>query len=189
MSKQVKSIKQLTFDNLPSPSTQQDTKINPATQKRIYITHMETTTKVDELALKVSFKLEPSRRAFSKIKANLFFDNTHINSVLIQVLQGPLGTNESEYIWVIDTKGIAEGTYQLKVEMYELWSSGEKFCQTIQETTVNYVPQTRQSRLIKIPFVKSVTGTGITVISDQEKQLYIDMEKIIKKEQLNRRNE
>jgi len=189
MSKQVKSIKQLTFDNLPSPSTPQDTKINPATQKRIYITQMETTTKIDELTLKVSFKLEPSWKTFSKIKANLFFENTHISTVLIQVLQGPLGTNELDYSWAMDTNGIAEGTYPLKVEMYEDWSSDERLYQTTREVTVNYVPQTRQSRLIKIPFVKSTTGTDLSIISDHEKQLYLDMEKTIKKEQLNKRNE
>ena len=189
MSKQTKPIKQLTFDNLPTTSTKQDTKTNTTAQKQIYITHMETTTKIDELTLKVSFKLEPSWKTFSKIKAALFFENTHISTVRIQILQGPLATNESEYSWIIDTKGITEGTYQLKVEMYETWHLDEKFCQTTREITVHYIPQTRQSRLIKIPLVKSVIGTDIAVISDQEKQLYVDMEKTIKKEQLNKRNE
>ena len=80
-------------------------------------------------------------------------------------------------------------TYHLKIEIYEIWSTGEKLCQTTREITVKYVPQTRQSRLIKIPFVKSVTGTDLAVISNQDKQIYLDIEKAAKKEQLSRRNE
>ncbi|MDR2203522.1 MAG: hypothetical protein LBE76_04375 [Nitrososphaerota archaeon] len=75
-----------------------------------------------------------------------------------------------------------------KVELCEIWSSDEKLCQTTQEITVKYVPQTRQSRLIKIPFVKSITGTEFAIISDQEKQLYTDIEKTVKKEQFSQRN-
>jgi len=195
MAKTVKQEKQLTLDSpLPTatPTTrQEDTKIEtkPAIQKQIHITKMETTTDIDELTLKINFKLEPSHRVFSKIKADLYFENTHINTVTIKVLQGLLGTNELEYSWVMDTTGITEGTYKLKVEMYEHWHLDEKVYQTSQETAVNYKPQTRQERLIKIPFIKKVTGTGIAVITNQEKQIYKDLEKTAKKEQQNRRNE
>jgi hypothetical protein len=144
---------------------------------------METATKIDELVLKIGFKLEPSHRAFSKIKADLFFEDTSISTTSICVLRGPLGTNELEYNWVMDTKGVAEGTYRLRVEAYEMWASDEKLYQTVREITVNYVPQTRQSRLIKIPFVKSVTRIDLAIISTQEKQLYVDLENAVKKEQ------
>jgi hypothetical protein len=188
MSKAVKSIKQLTFDNLPATATKQDTKTEAVSQKQICITQMDAITRIDELILKISFKLEPSWRAFSKIKANLFFENTLISTVSISVLQGSLGTNELEYSWVIDTKGIAKGTYHLRAEMYEEWSSDERLYHTNRETTVKYVPQTRQSRLIKIPFIKKVTGTDVIVVSDQEKQLYTDIEKTTKKEQNSQRD-
>ncbi|MCL2288588.1 MAG: hypothetical protein FWC33_05415 [Candidatus Bathyarchaeota archaeon] len=183
MSKTIKPMKQLTFDSLSATATNQNKKTSLVAQKQIYITKMETITGIDELILKTSFRLEPSYRAFSKIKADLFFEDTSISTVFIQVIQGSLGTNELEYSWIMDTKGIAEGTYHLKVEMYEVWSSGEKLCQTNREATVNYVPQTRQARLIKIPLVKSVTRTDITIISNQEKQLYSNIEKAAKKEQ------
>jgi hypothetical protein len=179
----VKSVKQLTFDSLPTTPTKQDTKTKTAIQKQICITQMETNTKIDELVLKISFRLEPSWRAFSKIKADLSFENTQISSITINVPQGPLGTNELEYSWIMDTKGIAEDTYHLKVEMYEKWPSNEKLYQTNRETAIKYVPQTRQSRLIKIPFIKKITGTDVIVISNQEKQLYSDIEKATKKEQ------
>jgi hypothetical protein len=116
MSKSAKSIKQLTFNSLPTTTAKQQ---NPKTksttiQKRIHITQMTTTTKIDELSLKISFKLEPSYKVFSKIKANLLFENTLINTLLIQIPQGPLGTNNLEYNWTLYTRDIAEGTCQLK---------------------------------------------------------------------------
>jgi len=189
MSKTTKSIKQLTFDSLFTTATNQDTETKLARLKQICIIKTESTTDIDELTLKSSFKLEPSHRAFSKIIADLFFEDTHINTVTLQVPQGSLGTNEFEYSWVMDTTGVTGGTYRLRVEMYEFWSSGEKLFQTAHEISINYVPQTRQARLIKIPFVKSVTGADIVVVSNQEKQLYLDIEKTVKKEQLSRRNE
>ncbi|MCL2642221.1 MAG: hypothetical protein FWD52_01710 [Candidatus Bathyarchaeota archaeon] len=183
-----KPIKQVTLDNLPTTPIKQNPKTNPANQKKINITQMETNTKIDELHLKISFKLEPSWRAFSKIKANLIFENTTINTTHINVLQGPLGTNELEYSWIMDTKGLSEGTYQLKIEMYEEWPSNEKLHQTNREITVKYIPQTRQARLIKIPFIKKVTGPNLAVISTQEKQIYTNIQKAIKKEQNSQRD-
>jgi hypothetical protein len=37
------------------------------------------------------------------------------------------------------------------------------------EVVIDYVPQTRESRLRKIPIVKKVEGEGIAVVSDSEK--------------------
>ncbi len=187
MPKNVKPAKQLTFDSLNStPQKQADLKTSP--QKQIIITQTETSTGIDELTLKIGFKLQPSRLAFSKVKADLFFEATHISSALIRVLQGPLATDESEYAWVLDMKGILQGVYRLKVEMYELWSSGEKVNQTNRELTLNYVPQTRHARLIRVPTVKSVAGADLAVVSDKEKTVYSDIEKIAKKDQVTRRD-
>jgi len=44
---------------------------------------------------------------------------------------------------VLDMKGIPAGSYTIKVEMYELWSSGEKLSEAIKELNVDYAPQTR----------------------------------------------
>jgi len=156
MTKPGKPIKQLTLDNLPTTPIKQAPKAESIIHKQICITKTETITRIDELLLKINFKLEPSWQVFSKIKADLFFEDTLISSIFIRVLQGPLGTKELEYSWIMDTKGITEGTYHLKTEMYETWSSNERLCQTSREVTIKYVPQTRQSQLIKIPFVKKV---------------------------------
>jgi hypothetical protein len=86
-------------------------------------------------------------------------------------------------------KGIAAGEYQLRVEMYEPWSSGEKLNFTFKEITVQYVPQAREARLVKIPTVKSVAGTDLTIVSSMAKNIYQEIEKDQKQEAISKRDE
>jgi len=44
------------------------------------------------------------------------------------------------------------------------------------------VPQTRQSRLVRVPSVRSVAGADLRVISEAEKGIYRDIEKTVKVE-------
>jgi hypothetical protein len=66
--------------------------------------------------------------------------------------------------------------------MYELWSDGEKLSFTQKEVIVQYVPQTRESRLIKIPIVKSFGEPSIAVVSKADKEVYREIEETMKKE-------
>ena len=184
MLKPAKPSKQLTFDSV---NPQQNKTQSNVPQKQIHITQMESTVGIEELTL-ISFKLLPSQLAFSKVKADLFFEATHISSALIRVLQGPLATDESEYSWMLNMKGIAGSVYELKVEMYELWHTGEKLNQTSSEMKLDYVPQTRQSRMVKIPTVKSVAGADLAVSSASEKEVYSELERTAKKEQSSQRD-
>jgi hypothetical protein len=54
--------------------------------------------------------------------------------------------------------------------------------------TVDYVPQTREYGLVKVPSVKSVAGKDLVVDSELEKDVYRGIEKTIKKEQLSNRD-
>jgi hypothetical protein len=54
---------------------------------------------------------------------------------------------------------------------------------------VEYVPQTRESRLVKVPIVKSVAGTDLTVVSELEKDIYREIEKTMKKEHISKRDD
>ncbi len=85
-------------------------------------------------------------------------------------------------------KGVPAGAHSIRVEMYELWSSGEKLLQTAKEETVDYVPQTRESRFVKVPTVKSVAGTDLAVVSEVEKEVYRDFEETMKKENSSKRD-
>jgi hypothetical protein len=189
MPKNPKTQKQLTLDSIPNASQKEPAKPNPQSlEKRIVITEIGVSTKEDELALKVSFKLFPSKTAFSKVQSDLLFDNQKINSVSIRIPQGALAADEFELTPVLDMKGIPAGAHVIKVEMYELWSSGEKFSQVGKEVTVDYVPQTRESKYVKIPSVKSIAGTDLMVVSESEKNIYRDIEETMKKENSSKRD-
>jgi len=190
MPKNPKLSKQLTLDNLPTaPDSEPSKTIAQMREKRIIITEIVILTKQDELALKIGFKLVPSKTAFSKVHSDLWFDNQQINSVAIRILHGPLSMDESEYTTILDMKGIPAGSHTIKVEMYELWSSGEKLSQAVKEVTVDYVPQTRESKFVKVPSVKSIAGTDLAVVSESEKDIYRGIEKTMKKEQLSKRDD
>jgi hypothetical protein len=146
-------------------------------------------TKEDELALKVGFKLFPSKTAFSKVKSDLWFDNQQISSVLIRIPQGPLTSDDFELTPVLDMKGVPAGSHIIKVEMYEPWSSGEKLSQAAKEVTVDYVPQTRESKFVKVPIVKSIAGADLAVVSESEKDIYREIEKTMKIEHISKRDD
>ena len=73
--------------------------------------------------------------------------------------------------------------------MYEPSPSGEKLNFTAKEITVHYVPQTRASRLVKIPTVKSVAGTDLTVVSSSAKNIFREIEQDQKQEEISKRDE
>ena len=86
MPKNLKTSTQLTLDRLPSAPKKEPSKTTMQVQeKQIIITEIGTLTKEDELALKVGFKLAPSKTAFSRVKSDLWFDNQQISSVSIRI--------------------------------------------------------------------------------------------------------
>jgi hypothetical protein len=180
--------RQFTLDNLPDagPKNAIDI-IKQQKETPIIITQIQHTTKEDELSLKIAFKL-PHEKSFSRVQSNLFFDNIPINSVLVQMLRGPLATAESEFSAILDMRGIAAGPHTIGVEMYGLWSEGERLCCTYSELTISYIPWTRQLRLVKIPIVSSVAGADLAIVSNSQREIYSDIEKTVKKEQESKRD-
>jgi hypothetical protein len=149
---------------------------------------MVTQTGIDELTLTIEFKLLPSKTAFSKLKTDLRFDDNIISSVSLRVPQGALAADTFEISSVLDMNGIAAGPHVLKVELYELWNSDERVCEDAQVLFIDYVPQTRESHLVKVPIVKSVAGADLAVASDTEQDLYREMVQKEKRELLHRRD-
>jgi len=182
--KNLKAHKQLTLDRLPNFSKKEydKSKDKPIREKQIIITEICAITKEDELALKVGFKLIPSKTAFSKVKSDLWFDNQQISSALVRIPQGSLAGDDFELTPVLDMKGIAPGSHIIRVEMYEQWSDGQKLSFTQKEVNVKYVPKTRVSRLIKIPTVKSFEGVDLALLSESDKNIYREIEETTKKE-------
>ncbi len=186
MSRIKKPYRQLTLDKIPSLQTNQ-TQPNP--EKKIIIKKIAADEGIDELILKVIFKLQPSKKSFSKIKANLWFDNQLLPPTLIQIPQGPVATDEFEYEWVLEMSGVAAGKYAIKVEMFEPWGMNEKLSYAIGELLVNYLPKTRQSRLVRIPSIKSVAGADFSVVSSEDRTIYADFDQSRKEENRSRRDE
>lgn len=187
--KSLKPFKQLTLDSLPNAPKKEPAETPASTHKKqIIITEIASVTKEDELALKIGFKLLPSKTAFSKVQSNLWFDDQQISSVSISIPQSPLATDEFELTPVLDMKGITAGSHTIKVEMYELWASGEKLNYTSKEVTVEYIPKSIEDRLIKVPIVKRIAGTGLAVVSDSDKSIYREIEENKKKELASKRD-
>jgi hypothetical protein len=186
----IKHSKQTTLGNPPEKhSTEPPKAATPQQKKQIEITAISTTIRENELALKVGFKLLPSRTAFSRVTSDLYFDEQKIDSLRLRILQGPLATDDSEFSSVLDMTGIGKGQHRLRVEMYELWSSGEKLTCASKEVTLEYVPFKREDKLINVPIVKSVAGADLAIVSDAERNIYREIDEGMKKEAISKRDE
>ena len=185
----VGQVKQSTLDDLYFQFNIQKTKGAIKPTKSIIIDNITNIIKEDELALKVEFSLLPSKASFSKINLDLYFHEQLLNSTPLSIPQSPLLNDRLEYPQIVDMKGMGAGEYLFRIEMYELWSSNEKLSFSTKEIIVQYIPQSRQSRLVKIPTVKSVAGTDLTVVSSSAKNIYREIEQDLKKESISKRDE
>jgi hypothetical protein len=181
----VKQSKQKTLDNLPVVPPKEN-----AQEKQIVITEIDTLTKEDELALKVGFRLIPSKADFSKLMSDLFFDDQKLpNSAIITIPESPLAKDDFELTTVLNMNGINAGSHTIRVEMYELWNAEAKLSFGSKEVMVEYVPQTRESRLIKIPIVKHFGGEDLTVVSVADKSIFHEIENSMKQESVSKLDE
>jgi hypothetical protein len=185
----VESAKQSTLEDLSFQFNIERSREAIKPKKVIVINKISDITKEDELALKVEFRLLPSKTLFSKINLDLFFQEHLLNSTTISIPQSNLLNDTLEFPLILDMKGIVAGEYLIRVEMYEPWSSGEKLNFTFKEIAVQYVPQTREARLVKIPSLKSVAGTALTVVSSSAKNIYREIEQDQKQEAISKRDE
>jgi hypothetical protein len=189
MRSDIKYSKQTTLDNQPEAHKAELVKaVAPKQKKQIEIIGINTSTREDELVLKVGFRLIPSRTAFSRVTSDLYFDEQKLDSLHLRILHGPLGADDSEFSSVFDMTGIGEGKHTLRVEIYELLSSDEKLACASKRVAIEYVPLKREDRLIKVPIVKSVAGADLVIISDSEKSIYREIEDEMKKESNNKRD-
>jgi hypothetical protein len=186
---EVKKAKQSTLEDLSFQFNIERTRYANKPTKAILINSISDTTKEDELELKIEFTLLPSKVSFSKVTLDLFFQGQVINSTPLSIPQSSLLGESLEFPQFLDMKGIVKGEYLIRVEIYEPWSTGEKLNFTAKEIAVQYVPQTRQAGCVKIPTVKSVAGSDLTVVSCTAKDIYRDIEQNQKQEAISKRDE
>jgi hypothetical protein len=85
-------------------------------------------------------------------------------------------------------EGVTAGSHVIRVEMFELRDSGEKFTCASKEVRIEYVPLRREDKLIKVPTVKSVAGKDLVVLSESEKDIYREIDENIRKEVVSKRD-
>ena len=189
MQTDIRYSKQTMLGSLPGRQKAEPSKaVMKKIEKHIEILAVTASIVEDELALKVVFRLVPSRTFFSTVTSDLYFDGEKIDSLRLRVLQGPLATDESEFSAVLDLTGIVAGKHILRAEMYELWDSGEKLSWTSSEAAIDYVPVTREGKLIRVPIIRSTAGSGLDVVTDAEKRIYHEIDDQIKEELEGRRD-
>ena len=120
--------------------------------------------------------------------SDLYFDELEIDSLRLRILQGPLATEESEFSAALDMTGIVAGKHSLRIELYEVWDSGERLTSASKEATIEYVPVKREDRLIRVPTIKSAAGAGLEILSDTEKSIYEEIESEMRRESDSRRD-
>lgn len=185
----IKYLKQTTLGSVQEArKTEASKTMVPEQKKQIEITEITISTREDELALKVGFRLMPSRTVYSRVKSDLFFDEQKIESLRLRILQGPLAMDCSEFSSVLDMTGIPAGKHTLRVEMYEIWASDEKLTAASKEVTIDYVPVKIEDRLIRVPIMKSVAGAHLDIISETQKNIYREIEEEMKKESEGKRD-
>jgi hypothetical protein len=188
MKAEVSQSKQSTLDDISFQfNIERDREPRPT--KTIIINQIANKIEVDELALKVEFALLPSNTAFSKINLDLYFEDQLIDSRTLSIPQSALLSDVLEFPLLLDMRGIAAGNYEIRIEMYELWESNEKLCFTEKEIIIEHVPQTKESRLVKVPTVKSVAGAGLIVVLPSAKSIYQEIKEDEKKESISKRDE
>jgi hypothetical protein len=180
--------KQTTLGNTLETHNTEPPMAAPTQNKVIEITEIDTSMREDELALKIAFKLLPSRTVFSRVTVDLFFDEQKIDTRRFHILQGPLAADASEFTSVLDMTGASPGHHKLRVEMFEVWSSNEKLNCTSKEVTIDYVPVKREDRAISVRIIKSTASADLSVVSDVEGSLYREINEEIRREAHSKRD-
>ncbi len=185
---EVNRAKQTTLENIIHHNKTTSATVALPFEKKIEITEIVAVTEMDELNLKVGFKLIPSRTVFSKVISELYFDKQKIDLLRLRILQGPLMTDELEFSSVLSMTGIEAGQHNIRVEMYELWSTEEKLTFTSKEVKIDYIPLKKEKQFVKIPIVKRSIGADLTIVTDSEKRIYNEIEEDAKRETISRRD-
>ena len=114
--------KQLTMDNLPSEIIHKKEIVKQKRQIAIDSIGLKLDLKRDELTLKVDFSLFPSKGSFSKLKADLWFDNKKVKTVLFDILHAFGNTDDFSLRATLDSSGVKPGSHIVKVAIYEVSS-------------------------------------------------------------------
>lgn len=185
---QHKQFKQRTIDSLAYQFDIQKSISKEKSKKDIVITGVTHIPKENELVIKIWFDLLPSKASFSKITVDIYFQDNLLNSATLGIPQSLLLNDSFEHSLLLDMRGIREGDYIIRIELYELWDTNEKLNFTSEERIIHYVPISREERLVKIPTVKSVADFDLAVVSSAANGIFSELNDDLRRESESKRD-
>ena len=148
--------------------------------KDVMVTELNATIKRDDLTLEAKFRLSPSKRLFSRIKANLYFDGHCIKTFYLGIPYYLTRQEEFPLRSVFSFEDINAGSHTIKLEMTGLWPTAG--ASDAKETIIEYKPLVKAVRIRTVPEIKLIEGPSIAVLTDEAKKLYQDMRQRWKRE-------
>ncbi len=147
MRNNIRHFKQPKIDSLAYQFDIQKSINKEKPKKTIVITGITHIPKENELGIKIWFDLLPSKASFSKITLDIYFQDHLLKSTTLGIPQSLLLNDSFEHSLVLDMRGIREGDYIIRVEIYELWDANEKLNFTSEERIIHYVPITSRRKI------------------------------------------
>jgi len=153
--------------------------------KEVSITALNAAVKREDLILNAQFRLAPSKRIFSRIRANLHFDGQFMKSFYLGIPYYFARQEEFPLRTLLSLENVSAGTHTVKLEMSGLWPSASP--SDIKEITFDYQPPDEAPIAGAIPIIKRIEGPSIAVVTDEAKRLYQEMRERWKRELIARR--
>ena len=153
--------------------------------KEVTITELNGTIKGDDLILEAKFRLSPSKRLFSRMKGDFYFDGQRIKSFYLGIPYYLARQEEFPLRSVFNFEEINAGAHTIKLEMSGLWPSAGP--SDAKETTIEYEPLVKAVKIRAVPEIKLIEGPDIAVLTDEARKLYQEMKQRWKRELIARR--
>lgn len=153
--------------------------------KSVEIIELNTTVKIDDLIINAKFKLAPSRRIFSRIKADLYFDGKLVKTFYLGIPYYFTRYEEFPLKAILNLEEINPGSHTIELKMAGLWPYAGP--SDSREAIFEYQPLATAIRVREIPKIKKIEGPDIAVLTSESKKLYEEMKERWKKEVISRR--
>lgn len=153
--------------------------------KSVEIIELNTNVKTDDLIISAKFKLVPSKRIFSRIKADLYFDGKLVKSFYLGIPYYFTRYEDFPLKAILNLEEINPGSHTIELKMAGLWPyAGPSDCK---EAIFEYQPLATAIKVREIPKIKKIEGPDVAVLTSESKKLYEEMKERWKKEVISRR--
>jgi len=148
--------------------------------KAVAITDLNAEIEKQDVVVRIRFKMASSKRVFSRIRIDLYFDGKSVKSLYAGIPYYYAQRKESSVLSIISLKHIAPGKHTLKVEVSGLWHLARSA--DSREVTFDYYPIVKERITRAVPVIKRIEGQGVAIVTDEAKRLYKHMREYRKRE-------